>query len=356
LLNIPTATYINSTLYGSAAAYSLYNALPTAGQQFVQQYGPYALELAMYAGLATDAVTYTKAQTLCSQGDQAACEAANLIAIANFAGYTTATWNTLPQIAYDPILQTMPPNLNSKEQALWYSAQITKRDIDDIIKYSSNPLAHIDNTVDNIISMDDYDRLRQYAKFQIGINTGSLEYNPPTQAYLDEIGYEYPMQRTSDDIRIAINKGGFVPYTTDQLRYLDDNPRIAYELELTKQRLGTNQLNCVDIGCSKGIAADALKAYDPHLNIIGLDATFDILAKSNANLQTANAVAHELPLATNSLDVIIAANWWGYMPTSYVLDDFMTEAQRVLKTGGLLIGGHDYYTVGEAELIYYIRP
>lgn len=94
-------------------------------------------------------------------------------------------------------------------------------------------------------------------------------------------------------------------------------------------------LVCVDIGCSSGFITTELA--DLFLQTIGIE--YDAIALRQAyrlvkpSLRFARGDAMHLPIASNSVDVIICAQVYEHVPSD---EKMVAEMERVLKPGGLV--------------------
>ncbi|MBU1499418.1 class I SAM-dependent methyltransferase, partial [Patescibacteria group bacterium] len=195
----------------------------------------------------------------------------------------------------------------------------------------------------------------RYLNLNKGISEETLPYGLPThEEILNMASSDTLKELTPEGIRRSLY--GFNPHATSSQRYLTDNPRIGYEIALTQQRLGNPNLTCLDVGCSSGIAANALQQTMPELQIAGVD----VVNHLEVNLPFIQTAGHNLQLPAESVDVIIAANMMGYLPADYIEGALLSELQRVLRPGGLLVGGMDWWSgfsnAPRPELFYFIKP
>jgi SAM-dependent methyltransferase len=93
----------------------------------------------------------------------------------------------------------------------------------------------------------------------------------------------------------------------------------------------------LEVGCGDGQLAELF----PRLDLIGLDVTYSKLKDIDPQLNQGNYLQADLenplPFSSNSIDTIAGI----YGPCSYLLhiDQFLTEASRVLSPGGSIILG-----------------
>jgi len=101
-------------------------------------------------------------------------------------------------------------------------------------------------------------------------------------------------------------------------------------------------LNILDIGCSFGIGTEFINDYFKNSQLIGLDLSpyFVSLAnyrsnKNDKNITYVHANAEEIPLPSNSLDIITAQFLFHEVPTEPTRK-IVKEVYRVLKPNGVL--------------------
>jgi ubiquinone/menaquinone biosynthesis C-methylase UbiE len=87
----------------------------------------------------------------------------------------------------------------------------------------------------------------------------------------------------------------------------------------------------VDVGCGAGAYSSAVRARTPHY--IAGDLSLGMLQATDAPIRV-NLDAHRLPLADNSIDVLLANHMLYHVPDK---DRALAEFARVLRPGGVLL-------------------
>ena len=100
----------------------------------------------------------------------------------------------------------------------------------------------------------------------------------------------------------------------------------------------------VDVGCGRAGPARVWQGVYPETHVVGIDINRRNLEEATFLPCTANAVSTSLPLADNSVDLVMALESAHHFRP---LSGFTAEAWRVLKPGGILcmaipIAGHKY--------------
>jgi SAM-dependent methyltransferase len=93
----------------------------------------------------------------------------------------------------------------------------------------------------------------------------------------------------------------------------------------------------VDIGCGPGFLLACLEKWFPNAELIGVDASDQLLDVAKSRCKAMKALkgdACSLPLADASVDVLFALHVVEHLPRPA---DFLHEAHRVLRPGGLLV-------------------
>lgn len=102
----------------------------------------------------------------------------------------------------------------------------------------------------------------------------------------------------------------------------------------------------IDLGCGS-----APKNYFNAVKAIG----FDIVHSEHPEIRTANLIGCELPLASNSVDIVYAFDFLEHVPRHVVSAEdaapfilLMNEVYRILKIGGLFLSSTPSYPYSEA--------
>jgi malonyl-CoA O-methyltransferase len=100
----------------------------------------------------------------------------------------------------------------------------------------------------------------------------------------------------------------------------------------------------VDLGCGTGTLLPLLKKLYKNAKIIGVDSAAERLAFAAKKrrwwqpaIKLINADACALPLADQSVDLVIANLVVHWLPLTASLDEWLTEMRRILKPNGVLI-------------------
>jgi len=97
------------------------------------------------------------------------------------------------------------------------------------------------------------------------------------------------------------------------------------------------ELRLLDVGCGYGRLAHAIVRHRPHVQVVGLDLAhhYAWLFARNGHLGGAvQAQALQIPLATETFDLVIATSVLEFMPPSSTLQQALKEMLRVLKLDG----------------------
>ncbi len=110
----------------------------------------------------------------------------------------------------------------------------------------------------------------------------------------------------------------------------------------------------LDVGCGTGILLSLLSRLNGTTNLFGIDLTPGMLNIAEKRLGTAatllSASSENIPLTTNSIDVVISTNCFHYFSNQKLA---INEFRRVLKPGGQLIitdWCHDYIACKACDL------
>jgi ubiquinone/menaquinone biosynthesis C-methylase UbiE len=95
----------------------------------------------------------------------------------------------------------------------------------------------------------------------------------------------------------------------------------------------------LDVGCGSGQTMSWFRRLRPQWNTVGLDIAFDGLhaARDGGGEQVLAASALDLPIADESVDVVITLDVLQHLPLSGGDVQSLNEIRRVLRPGGLLI-------------------
>ena len=120
-------------------------------------------------------------------------------------------------------------------------------------------------------------------------------------------------------------------------------------IDLTRRLLATARISpesrIFDAGCGPGTSLQLLK-NDGYSNIFGIDRDFGFLTEArDSAIRTAQADLTRLPIADNSLDLILCECVWNLTDTKTVLREF----RRVLKPSGLLLLADIYLRTPQAS-------
>jgi len=150
--------------------------------------------------------------------------------------------------------------------------------------------------------------------------------------------------------------GHMFPHATLETRYTG-NPTLVNALDRWLIENGLEDVVMMDVGASTGKAYQSLIEEFTEYNVSGaaLDINFPD-PHTVADVDFIQGNASSLPFGTDTVDVLIEANFWGYYDNyPAALEVIKEEASRVLSPGGLLIGGMDDVTPNALGLEYYVN-
>ncbi|MBI5758992.1 MAG: methyltransferase domain-containing protein [Planctomycetales bacterium] len=94
----------------------------------------------------------------------------------------------------------------------------------------------------------------------------------------------------------------------------------------------------LDVACGTGAVLAALQRQHPYLNLVGVDASAEMLSVARAKLGSAvdlrHAFAEQLPFPDGVFDLVVSANSFHYFQQP---DRALSEMFRVLRPGGQLV-------------------
>jgi ubiquinone/menaquinone biosynthesis C-methylase UbiE len=117
---------------------------------------------------------------------------------------------------------------------------------------------------------------------------------------------------------------------------LDGYTPARYERFLT--HLGQGAVDVLDVGCSTGRGGAILKTRLPQLKITGLDCVSERLDKLDRSVyeDCVSAFSHDIPLAANSFDAIVAGEFIQCVAPPHVFPT-LCEFFRLLRLRGRLV-------------------
>lgn len=102
-------------------------------------------------------------------------------------------------------------------------------------------------------------------------------------------------------------------------------------------RRGARKHSIVDVGCGPGFLICCLEKWYPNAGVIGVDANEELLEVARTrcrNVELLKGDACKLPLADGSADVVFGLHVIEHLPEP---SEFLAEARRVLRPGGLMV-------------------